>query len=58
MDWCMFWLGHALRALMCCCVQVTTLFPHYVQSSMTEEVRPSQPSLMTSKLFNWVYMLH
>ena len=42
---CMLWLCLALRALMGCCVQVTTLFPHYVQSSMTEEVRFSQPFL-------------
>ena len=36
--------GHALDALMCCCVQVTTLFPHYVQSGMTEGVRTSRHS--------------
>ncbi len=35
------WLKHAMYALMCRVVQVTTLFPHYVQSSMTEGVRIS-----------------
>lgn len=39
------WLKHAMYVLMCRVVQVTTLFPHYVQSSMTEGVRTSTDHL-------------